>query len=79
MGNVLKDKVAVITGAARGLGQIVTSDLAREGMHVVGTDIREDELSQAMRRIEEEHSRKALAIPATWVMSVKWWIWSGAR
>lgn len=64
MSTVLEDKVAVITGAARGLGEIVASDLAREGMHVAGTDIREDELSKTMKRIEEENSRRALAIPA---------------
>ncbi len=64
MSSELKDKVAIITGAARGLGDLVATDLAREGMHVVGTDIREDELSETMTRIEKETSRKVLAIPA---------------
>jgi 3-oxoacyl-[acyl-carrier protein] reductase len=35
----LKDRVAIVTGAARGLGQTYCLALAQEGAHVVATDI----------------------------------------
>jgi 3-oxoacyl-[acyl-carrier protein] reductase len=35
----LKDRVAIVTGAARGLGQAYSLALAREGAKVVATDI----------------------------------------
>jgi NAD(P)-dependent dehydrogenase (short-subunit alcohol dehydrogenase family) len=37
----LKDKVAIVTGAARGLGQVYAIRLAREGAKVVATDIQD--------------------------------------
>ena len=39
----LKDKVAIVTGAATGLGLAMARKLAREGAHVVIADIREPE------------------------------------
>src|SRR5512144_1113945 len=35
----LKDKVAVVTGAGRGLGQMFSVALAKEGARVVATDV----------------------------------------
>lgn len=35
----LKDKVALVTGAARGIGAAVAATLARDGAHVVGLDV----------------------------------------
>jgi NAD(P)-dependent dehydrogenase (short-subunit alcohol dehydrogenase family) len=35
----LKDRVAIVTGAARGLGQAYCLALAREGANIVATDI----------------------------------------
>jgi 3alpha(or 20beta)-hydroxysteroid dehydrogenase len=43
MGGELQDRVAVVTGAARGLGAAVVEVMAREGAAVVATDVRADE------------------------------------
>lgn len=48
MAGRLKDKVAVVTGAARGIGLAVASAYAREGAIVFGVDVLERELTTAM-------------------------------
>ncbi|MFK0206382.1 SDR family NAD(P)-dependent oxidoreductase [Agrobacterium sp. NPDC090283] len=47
MTDILKGKVAVITGAADGMGRAIAELFAREGAHVVATDIHGDKLSLA--------------------------------
>lgn len=37
--NGLKDKIAVVTGAARGIGRAAAVALAKEGVHIIGIDI----------------------------------------
>jgi 3-oxoacyl-[acyl-carrier protein] reductase len=58
----LKGKVAVITGAARGLGLLVARQLSQEGMHVVGADIR-PELKAEMDRLSSDTGAHTLAVP----------------
>ena len=53
MANALHGKVALVTGAARGLGLLVCQDLAREGMKVAGFDTRED-VHAALAAIRDE-------------------------
>lgn len=56
----LKGKVAIITGAARGLGLLVAGELAAEGMNIVGVDLRGEQLKQAMENVAKEfHVRTA--------------------
>ena len=49
----LKDKVAVITGAASGIGFGLAQHAAKEGMKVVLADVEESALKQAELRIKE--------------------------
>lgn len=48
-----KGKVAVITGAASGLGLAMAKRFAQEGMQVLLTDIHEDALDQAQRLLSK--------------------------
>lgn len=58
----LSGKVAIVTGASRGLGLLVAQDLAREGMKVVGADVRSAELDRAMSEIASQSNGEAHAI-----------------
>lgn len=50
----LKDKVAVITGASRGIGKAIAQDLARSGVYVILTARNESELNEVVRAIISE-------------------------
>lgn len=50
----LKDKIAVITGASRGIGKAIAEDLARSGVHVILTARNEVEMDQVIRSIISE-------------------------
>jgi 3-oxoacyl-[acyl-carrier protein] reductase len=55
MGNTagrFQGKVAIVTGAAKGMGRQVSLDLAREGARVVGSDIDTQGLEQLKKDIE---------------------------
>ncbi len=47
-----RGKVAVITGAASGIGLALAERFARSGLHVVLADVQEDRLAEAAARIE---------------------------
>ncbi len=57
-----KDKVAVITGAATGMGRAFAQRCADEGMKVVLADIEEQALFGAARELESQEAR-VLAVP----------------
>lgn len=60
----LRGKVALVTGAARGIGLAVAEDLAKEGVKVCGTDNRADLLQEQMDRVAEHYGVETLGVAA---------------
>jgi len=58
----LKDKVAVVTGAAQGLGEALARRLAQEGCHVLLADINGEKAQAAAEAIAQETGREARGI-----------------
>jgi len=50
----LKDKVAIVTGAARGIGFAITSRFAVEGAKVVIIDLRDEDVKEAVKKIKDQ-------------------------
>ena len=65
----LSGRIAVVTGAANGIGRASALRLAREGAHLAVVD-REGEALRAVERAIEELGRPALAITADWTDAV---------
>jgi NAD(P)-dependent dehydrogenase (short-subunit alcohol dehydrogenase family) len=55
-------RVAVVTGAAQGLGRVIAKRLAEEGAKLVVCDIQEDRLAVAARELREETGMPFLAV-----------------
>jgi len=49
---VLADRVAIVTGAAHGIGRAICIELAREGARVWAADVRAAELDATLRTVE---------------------------
>jgi NAD(P)-dependent dehydrogenase (short-subunit alcohol dehydrogenase family) len=59
---MLANRVALISGAAQGIGKATALTLAKEGAHVVAADIRTDGLFQTVNEVKAL-GRRGLAIP----------------
>ncbi len=49
--NVFEDKVAIVTGAASGIGRALTQELAARGANVIAADIHDEMLQQTVAGI----------------------------
>lgn len=58
-----KDKVAVVTGAASGIGRAIAERCAQEGMKVVLADVEE----KALVRAEKVMSAAGASVLAVWI------------
>jgi len=53
-------RVAIVTGAAQGLGLVIARRLAEEGADIVVCDIQEDRLAQRARELQEGANQRIL-------------------
>src|SRR5437879_5460388 len=60
----LKDKVAIVLAASKGLGRAVALALSAEGAKVVISSRNADELSKAAAEIQQQTGNQVVAIPA---------------
>jgi NAD(P)-dependent dehydrogenase (short-subunit alcohol dehydrogenase family) len=60
--NEIAGKVAVVTGAASGIGLSLAHAFATRGMHVVMADVEEDALAAAAKQVGE-HGTEVVAVP----------------
>lgn len=58
-------RVALVTGAARGLGLHIAAELARAGMKIAGLDTRSEELAAALDDLENRYGAATLALTAS--------------
>lgn len=60
----LENKVALVTGASRGIGRAIALELAHEGCHVVLSARSKDRLQTVATEIETTHHRRAAFLDA---------------
>ena len=58
----LKDKIAVITGSARGIGKTIAETFAREGAKIVVTDINIEQAQTTADEIKSKYNVDVIAI-----------------
>jgi len=62
MSTQLKDKIAIITGGAQGLGQAISERLAREGCQVIIADVNEQGVTETARTIAQATGQRVLGV-----------------
>src|SRR3989339_1918112 len=58
----LKDKVALITGGAQGIGRAIADKLANEGAKIVIVDVMEDAAKKTAEEISKEKNVESLSL-----------------
>ena len=59
--SMMVDKIAMVTGAARGIGRCVAERLAEEGADLVLCDLQEEWLEDTIKAVQL-HGRKAIGV-----------------
>ncbi|XP_037970688.2 farnesol dehydrogenase [Plutella xylostella] len=58
-----KNKVAIVTGAAHGIGAQIAEDLVKEGMTVIGLEPTDESIGQMMEKIERWNKSDGQLVP----------------
>ena len=58
----LNDKVAVVTGAAQGIGRAIAETLAQRGAHVVVADLQAEKAEATAKEIAADTGRRVIAV-----------------
>ena len=61
----LKDRIAIVTGAARGIGEAIALGYAREGAIVLVNDLRAEDASVVARRTGRDETTSSNSSPAS--------------
>ncbi|MDA3886439.1 MAG: 3-oxoacyl-[acyl-carrier-protein] reductase [Candidatus Delongbacteria bacterium] len=61
---MLQNKVAIITGSARGIGKAIAEEYAKNGAKVVISDILQELADETAKELKEKYNIEALAIKA---------------
>ncbi len=64
MAKVLKDKIALITGASRGIGKAIALRLSEMGAHIVVNYVRNEEEAKQTVKLLKDQGSEALAVQA---------------
>ncbi len=59
-----KDKIALVTGSSRGIGQAIALELARQGAHIIINYVRNQEPAEETAKEIQAMGRKALVVRA---------------
>lgn len=60
----LKNKVALVTGGAQGIGRAIVNTYAREGAKIAIFDIAQDKINQAAQEVKSEYKTEAMGTQA---------------
>ena len=71
----LKDRIALVTGASRGIGRAIAETLAEQGAEMVLVSRRQESLETVAAGICEKAVRRPVSY-ATWAASRTWTIFS---
>lgn len=69
----LRDKICIITGAGRGIGEAIARSFAAEGARVLVTDKVEDRAASVAREIGATHRRLDVALESDWTALARDW------
>jgi NAD(P)-dependent dehydrogenase (short-subunit alcohol dehydrogenase family) len=62
MARLLEDRVAIVTGAGQGIGQVIAETLAEHGAHVVPVDVQLEKVQAVAEGIRANGDRAAMAL-----------------